>query len=345
MTVDRPKLIPNGNWIEDPADLLARSRIAVVIPAFDVADHITEVLTGMPDYVDHILVVDDGSSDKTGELAKKLAIRDSRILVLEHEVNRGVGSALVTGYRAALNLDVDIVVKMDGDGQMSPDRLPDLLLPLVSGTADCTKGNRFRDLRTLKRMPLIRRFGNVVLSFMCKLASGYWDLFDPTNGYLALRRQALERLSLDELASSFFFEISLLGQLYLADAVVKDIPMAARYGFERSKLRIPFVILEFPPKLVAMTLRRVLLRYFLYDFSVVSAYLVAGIPLLLFGVIFGSANWVLYSSQGVPAPTGTVMLAALPVILGFQLVLAAISQDVQSVPSEPISPPLLPLDN
>jgi hypothetical protein len=206
--------------------------------------------------------------------------------------------------------------------------------------ADASKGNRFRDFRTLQSMPWVRRIGNVLLSFLCKLATGYWTVFDPTNGFVALRREILARIQLDELATSYFFEISLLGHLYLADAAVRDVAMPARYGLETSKLRVFQVMLEFPPKLTWMLFRRLLLRYFVYDFSLVSAYLISGVPLFLFGLVFGAVKWIKYSTLGVPAPTGTVMLAALPVILGFQLLLAAIGQDVQSVPKTAVSPSL-----
>jgi hypothetical protein len=223
---------------------------------------------------------------------------------------------------------------------MSPEDLPALVAPLVSGQADFTKGNRFRDFIALSRMPFVRRLGNVGLSFLAKVATGYWNCFDPTNGFLALRREALERLPLERIHTSYFFEISQLSQLYLIGACLRDVPLPARYASETSSLSISRVLVEFPPRLATVFLRRILLHYFLYDFSMGSIYLLAGLPLFLFGLIFGSFEWVHYASRNIPAPTGTVMLATLTVILGIQFLLSFISIDMQSVPREPLSKPL-----
>ncbi|HSR48731.1 MAG TPA: hypothetical protein VLL77_12185, partial [Anaerolineales bacterium] len=168
-------------------------------------------------------------------------------------------------------------------------------------------------------------------------ATGYWDCFDPTNGFVAITGEALRQLSLEELDRGYFFEISLLAQLYLAGGVVHDVSMPARYAGEVSSLSIGRVLLEFPPKLVRSFVRRILLKHFIHEFSMAAVFLLGGIPMLAFGGLFGATKWIQYSQLGVPAPTGTVILATLPVILGFQLLLSAISVDMQSVPSEPLS--------
>ncbi len=311
--------------------------IAVVIPAYSVESNIQAVLGGLPSYVKHIIVVDDASLDSSGELVAAAAKRDVRITLVKHTQNQGVGGAMVSGFLKALELGAQIVVKLDGDGQMDPIHIPTLVKPLIQGKADYVKGNRFRDFQSLEQMPLVRRIGNFGLSFLTKAATGYWGIFDPTNGYFAIRAEVLARLPLDKIDRRYFFETSMLAHLYLLGAQVMDVPIPARYRNETSNLSIRRTLFEFPLKLLATFLRRILLKYYIYDFSMMSLYLMVGIPLLSFGGIFGAVKWIDYASRNVPAPTGTVMLPTLCVILGIQLLLSAIEIDMNSVPRKPLS--------
>jgi glycosyltransferase involved in cell wall biosynthesis len=312
-------------------------QIAVVVPAYRVEGQIEGLLRAIPAWVSVIIVVDDCSPDRSGEVARKVATGDARVVVPRHEKNQGVGGAMKTGYAEALRRGADVVVKLDGDGQMDPAQLARLVRPILAGQADYAKGNRFRDFQALRRMPLARRVGNGALSFLTKWATGYWNIFDPNNGYVAIHRTALEYLPLESVASSYFFESSMLLHLNIIEAVVVDVPMPAFYGEEKSSLRIRRVLVEFPCRLVAGFLKRLVLRKMLYDFSLDALYWITGVPLLLFGVIFGGIKWFHYWSLNVPAPTGTIMVAALPVILGFQLVLNALVLDIMNVPKAPIS--------
>jgi glycosyltransferase involved in cell wall biosynthesis len=318
--------------------------IDVVIPAYCVDDHIEDVLIKIPEYIRHIIVVNDASPDDTRQRIEMVMQRDMRVILINHDQNMGVGGAMVSGFRKAMELGAQIVIKMDGDGQMSPAYLPELLTPLILGQADYTKGNRFRDLPSLQKMPLIRRFGNVGLSFFSKAATGYWNCFDPTNGFIAIRIETLAQLPLDQIDKSYFFEISMLSQLYLLGAYIREIPMPSRYGREQSSLSIGKVLLEFPPKLGRVLFRRLLIKYFIFDFSIISIYIMTSIPLLLFGLLFGISKWIKYGRLGIPTPTGTVMLPVLSLMLGMQILLSAISIDLQSVPTKPInSDPLPPM--
>jgi len=314
--------------------------IAAIIPCYRVEREIQSVLQTIPSYIKHVIVVDDASPDSTADLVAESAKEDKRILLIRHSSNQGVGGAMVTGYRKALELGAQIVVKIDGDGQMDVTYLSGLLQPLVDGKADYTKGNRFRDFRSLQQMPFIRRVGNMGLAFLAKAATGYWQTFDPTNGYNAIRSEVLTLLPLDGIDRTYYFETSMLANLYLVGAVVKDVPMPARYQGEVSSLLIHRILFQFPPKLLSTFFRRLVLKNFIYDFSMGSIYLLAGLPLLLFGLIFGISKWIQYASIGIPAPTGTVMLATLSVLLGIQLLLSAIEIDLRSVPTEPLSGPL-----
>jgi dolichol-phosphate mannosyltransferase len=315
-------------------------RIAAVIPAYRVEGQIESVLRALPPYLKHVVVVDDASPDSTARLVTAAAKRDSRLLLVRHPSNQGVGGAMITGFKKALELGAQIVVKIDGDGQMDPAYLPSLVAPLIAGKADYTKGNRFRDFNALRHMPIIRRLGNMGLSFTTKAASGYWNCFDPVNGYFAIRAEVLAQLPLERIDRGYFFETSMLANLYLLDAYVMDVSMPARYGTEVSSLSIYRAAFEFPIKLIATFMRRMLLKYFIYDFSMMSVYVITGIPLLLFGLIFGIAKWVQYAQLGVTAPTGTIMLATLPVIVAIQVLLSAVEIDMNALPRQPLTGPL-----
>ncbi len=314
--------------------------IVTVIPAYRVQDTIASVLKDLPAYIEHIIVVDDASPDSSANLVAAAAQQDSRIVLVRHEKNQGVGGAMISGFRKALELGAKIIVKLDGDGQMDPAHIPALVTPLVLGKADYAKGNRFRDFVSLRNMPIVRRVGNLGLSFLTKAATGYWNIFDPTNGFFAIRAEVLMQLPLEGIDKRYFFETSLLANLYLINAFVVDVPIPARYGNETSHLSIRRSLFEFPLKLFSTLVRRILLKYYIYDFSIISLYIVTSIPLLLFGFIFGAIKWIDYASRNIPAPTGTVMLPTLCVILGIQIMLSAIEIDMKSTPSQPICDPL-----
>jgi dolichol-phosphate mannosyltransferase len=314
--------------------------IAIIIPAYRVERNIEVVLAGLPSYIKHIIVVDDASPDSTADLVDALAQKDRRLTLIRHTQNQGVGGAMISGFRKAIELGAQIAIKLDGDGQMDATHIPALITPLIQGRADYVKGNRFRDFVSLQKMPIVRRIGNLGLSFLTKAATGYWNIFDPTNGFFAIRTEVLRQLPLDKIDRRYFFETSMLANLYLINAFVMDIPMPARYGNETSHLSIYRSLIEFPLKLFRTFLRRMLLKYYIYDFSITSLYIVTGIPLLLFGFIFGGIKWIQYASRNIPAPTGTVMLPTLCVILGIQIILSAIEIDMKSTPNQPLCNPL-----
>jgi dolichol-phosphate mannosyltransferase len=311
---------------------------AAVLPAYNVANELGAVLRAMPPLFTTIVVVNDCSTDQTGAIAERYAELDRRIVVVHHEENRGVGGAMVTGFRTAIESGADIVVKIDADGQMPLWLVPELIAPLVSGEADYTKGNRFRDFQAVRAMPLARRFGNVALSFLAKAATGYWRAFDPTNGFLAIRSDVLSQLPLQKIDRTYFFEISMLSHLYLIGAVVKEIPMPARYAGETSNLSIPRVLRQFPARLLWSLMRRLALKNFVYDFNLASLHLALGVPLLVTGLAYGAWNWFQYSVLlRQAAPTGTVVLPALMIMVAVQLLLSAAHFDLEAVPREPVN--------
>jgi hypothetical protein len=217
---------------------------------------------------------------------------------------------------------------------MDPRFMNKLIEPLVKNEADYTKGNRFRDFKKLKLMPKIRIFGNSILSFLLKLTSGYWDIVDPTNGYTAIHRKVLEKLNIEKLSNRYFFESDMLIQLNIINAVVKDVNLPAKYADEKSSLNIRKVIIQFPPKLIAGLIKRITLKYFLYDFNMVSVYILLGLPMFLASVIYGLSEWLDSYIAGNIKSAGTIMLIALPIIVSFQMLLQAINIDINSVPKK-----------
>lgn len=305
-------------------------RIAVIIPCFNVQETIKRVIDTIPDFVEKIIAVDDCSKDNT--LSKLEKIQSPRVVVIHHQKNMGVGGAMLTGYQKALELGMEIFVKMDGDGQMKPEFLESLLEPLLQNKADFAKGNRFYDFRTIERMPFIRRIGNAGLSFWAKLVSGYWTIFDITNGYTALTVECFRKLDTRKIAKRYFFETSMLIELNIVNACVADVEMPSVYENEKSHLNPFSTLFSFPFLMVKGFFRRFFVRYVLRDFNVLSLCILIGLPLFLFGVSYGLNLWLHPPRIGEPTPAGTVMLAALPIIMGFQLLLTGLILDVVFVP-------------
>lgn len=311
-------------------------RIAVAIPCYKVTQHVLGVLAAIGPEVHTIYAVDDACPDHSGRFIEAHN-KDPRVKVLFNSENRGVGGAIVTAYKAAIAEGLDIVVKIDGDGQMNPALLPKFTFPLLRGDADYTKGNRFFRPESVQGMPPVRLFGNAVLSFMTKLSCGYWNIMDPTNGYTAARTCVLAELPLDKLEKRYFFETDMLFRLNTLRAVVKDIPMDSVYADEESNLKIGKVLPEFLKKHASRLWRRYVYNYLVRDFNVGTLYSLFGGLLLTVGSAFGAMHWLDSALSNQPATSGTVMLAALPVLIGIQFLIAFLHYDVSNLPTEPLS--------
>jgi dolichol-phosphate mannosyltransferase len=314
-----------------------RPRIAVVVPCYRVKSRILAVIEAVGPECEAIYVVDDKCPEGSGAFVAR-ECHDRRVKVLYHLENMGVGGAMATGYRQAQTDGMTVIVKIDGDGQMDPRLLMRFVGPIVRGEADYTKGNRFYNIEGVRRMPFLRILGNAALSFMSKLSTGYWNLFDPTNGYTAIHTRVLDQLPLEKISRRFFFETDMLFRLNLARARVIDVPMTAVYGEEKSNVSLAWSVAEFLPRHAVNFCKRILYGYFLRDFSLASIQLSAGILLVLFGVGFGLDKWLTLATSGVAATAGTVMLAGMPVIIGTELLLAFLAYDISSVPETAIHP-------
>jgi dolichol-phosphate mannosyltransferase len=304
-------------------------KVFVVIPAFNEQESIDSVLDGLPDWVDGVVVVDDASTDGTVERVEARRALDPRLALVQNSKNLGVGGATLAGFQYSASQGADVLVKMDGDGQMDPEHLPKLLEPLTEGDYDYAKGNRFLDTRELASMPKARLFGNYFLTFLAKLASGYWQMFDPQNGFVALRADAFGKLPLEGFAKGYFFEDDMLVRLNIARCRVIDVPIPARYVGEKSSMSLPRIVSSFPLLLLHRFWWRIYQKYVLRDFSPIALFYGLGIPLFVWGFFFGLVVWIHSIVYQKVATVGTVMLSALPIIVGLQLVLQAVVLEIE----------------
>lgn len=304
-------------------------RVAVVVPAHNEEKLIARTITTVPEFVDDIVVIDDRSTDETAKRA--VATGDPRLHLIEHEVNTGVGGAIIDGHKLALELGADINVVMAGDAQMDPRYLPALLDPIIDSGYGFTKANRFYSRQALVGMPVIRVLGNIVLSFATKLASGYWNLFDPQNGYTAITKESLSMIDLDRVARRYSFENDLLISLGIAGVRAKDVPIPSVYGDEVSGMRLHKVIPEISRLLFMGFWRRIFVKYVLMSFSPIALLLFTGMFLCLFGLAVGI--WALaVTPSGVSPTAGTVLLSVGPLLVGINMLVHALSLDIQQSP-------------
>jgi dolichol-phosphate mannosyltransferase len=310
----------------DSKSVSSQLLITVVIPSYKVRSQILDVVESIGPEVQKIIVVDDACPEKSGDLVK-LSTKDPRVEVIFHATNLGVGGAVKTGYRRAIEIESDIIVKIDGDGQMDTSEIHKLINPIRNGHADYTKGNRFFDVEGVRAMPKIRIFGNLGLSFLTKLSTGYWRVFDPNNGFTAVSKSKLKFIPLEKVDNGYFFESDMLFRLKLTDAKVIDIPMPAHYGNEKSSLRISRVLIEFPFKHSRNFLKRIAYTYYLRDFNLASIELPLGLILSGFGLLLGAYNWVHGIVTNTATQTGTLILIAMSFLSGLQLILAFLSYD------------------
>ena len=318
------------------ASALEDAGVWFVVPCYKVKQHILNVLAKTPAWVEGIVCVDDACPEGSGDFILE-NVRDPRVAVVKLAKNLGVGGATLAGYREAERRGGQVLVKVDGDDQMDLSYAAQLVAPILLGEADYAKGNRFTSISHLQQMPTVRVLGNAALSFAAKLSTGYWNIFDPTNGFTAIDAQVAKMVMRKRISQRFFFETDLLYHLGTLRAVVRDVPIPARYADEVSNLRIGAIVGPFALKHMRNFMQRVLGQYFVRDFSVASLELVFGLFSLLFGVGY-AAHYAATRVAGQSASAGVVMAAALPVILGAQLLLQAANFDVLNVPSRPIHP-------
>ena len=308
-----------------------KQALGIVIPYYNASAHIGIVVAKALEYSDNIVIVNDKSDEK---LPKHL-LGTLGVNVINSLVNLGVGGATKLGFTYLQNLDnIKVILKLDADDQMDTAYIPEMFDSIISGNSQFVKGNRFRDFKALKKMPFLRRFGNLWLSFLSKAATGYWNCFDFNNGFLAISTKTLRLIDKDSLSNNYYFETSLISSLYYQRATIKEIAMPSIYGDEKSNMKIYKMPIHFTINLLKSFFGRIWKTYFVYDFNIGTLYLLFGMPLFLGGVIFGGYNWYHYSSINQFTPLGTIMISALLIILGFQLLLQAVQFDIFLTPKK-----------
>ncbi|MDR0990430.1 MAG: glycosyltransferase family 2 protein [Propionibacteriaceae bacterium] len=306
------------------------AKVGVVVPAYKEEAHIASVIDTMPEYVDRIVVVDDCSPDKTGEVARQAADKRTEVITLPE--NQGVGGGILTGHKRFMELGLDVSVVMAGDGQMDPNYLPQLLDPIVDHGYGFTKANRFFSSKSFEGMPKHRIFGNVLLTFLTKASSGYWNLVDPQNGYTAVTTEALQRLPLEKIHKRYDFENDMLIWLNIASVRAQDVSIPAVYGNETSTMKLTRVAPRILWTLIWGGWRRMWRKYILWDFSPIALLLIAGLFLTVFGVVVSLWATIWSLTNGVSASTGTWLLGVAPAIVGIQFMLQGLVLDIQATP-------------
>lgn len=308
-------------------------KVGVVVPAYNEEALIATTLTAMPELVDRVVAVNDGSTDGTSGALARAADADGRIHLIDRQENRGLGASLVEGYEFLIDDGMDVTVVMAGDAQMDPNHLPALLDPIADGTADAAKGNRFlQHGEALQRMPRNRVLGNIGMTLATKIASGYWSIFDAQNGYVAIRTDLLRRIDLGRLAKGYVVENAFLIEANIAGARITDVAMPAVYGDEKSTISI----FKFIPQAIGLLtfglMRRIWRRYVVVNTHPVALFFYFGLLLTAWGLGFGV--WAIIETAGpdAVATAGTVMLSVIPFLMGFQLLLAAVILDILSEP-------------
>jgi glycosyltransferase involved in cell wall biosynthesis len=308
--------------------MIQGKRVAVVVPAYNEERLVGETLGAIPAFVDRVFVVDDASRDGTVERVRSFP--DERVRLIEHERNQGVGAAIVSGYRAALEEKVDVTCVMAADNQMDPADLPLLVTPVARGEAEYTKANRLFTGEAWSVIPHYRYLGNAILSLLTKIASGYWHVADSQSGYTAISRAALEQLDLDRVYPRYGFPNDLLVRLNVISARVRDVPSRPVYGVgERSGIRLRRVIPRISWLLLKGFVWRLTQKYVIRDFHPLIFFYGLGFLMTFVGVALGILETV-ERILGNPIPVATIVLVALLLISGSQLTLFAMWFDMES---------------
>jgi glycosyltransferase involved in cell wall biosynthesis len=303
--------------------------IAVIVPAYNEEKLIGKVLKTIPDFIDRIVVVDDASTDQTGEVVKAHQQEDSRILYLRHPNNEGVGGAIVTGYKWARDNEISISVVMAGDAQMDPKDLPELLDPVVEGEVDYSKGNRLFTGKAWRVIPKTRYLGNGILSFLTKIASGYWHVADSQSGYGAVSLEVLKTIDLDRVYKRYGMPNDFLVRLNVYHFGVRDVPVNPIYGIgERSGIKIYKVVFTLSFLLFRLFIWRLKEKYIIRDFHPLVLFYLMGFVLTPIGFIFG-CYLLIYRLFIGPVAATSALFSAFFTISGLQSLFFAMWFDME----------------
>jgi len=307
-------------------------RIAVAVPAYNEEKLIAETLDGIPDYVTRVYVVNDASTDQTGAIIDEYARYHPRVVPIHHNPNQGPGAAIISGYSRALSDGIDIVVTMDGDGQMDPQYLSKFLDPIIDGKCDFTLGNRLGSSEYRGRMSKWRFFGNAMLTFLTKIASGYWSMMDPQNGYTAISRRALESIDFKEMYPRYGYLNDRLVRLNIHGFRIQNIAHPAKYGNEKSTIKYGRYIVRVSNLLLRTFLRRLKMKYVMFSFHPLVFFYLFGSVLSLIGLVGGIVTLWEKLIWGYPVLFVHGTLSVLVFIMGILFLSFAMLYDMQQDP-------------
>jgi len=309
--------------------MLDDKTIGVVVPAYNEELLIDKTLTTVPDFVDTVIVVNDGSSDGTKQKIQSLAEIDSRIVLVDHPVNLGLGQSLIDGYLKSRELNLSITAVMAGDAQMAPDDLAAVVAPILDGKAEYAKGNRLLMADVAKQMPLHRLIGNSGLTFLTKFATGYWHVMDPQCGYTAISADALAAIPIEQMTKGYGYNADILNMLNIRNFAVSDVDVKPVYGDEQSKIKLSSYIPKVSWLLIRLFFRRLLHKYMVRDFNPLCLSYITGMALFLLGTIpFGIRLLYMYDKHA-EFPQTTFLCLMFLTIASVQILLSAVQYDME----------------
>jgi len=307
-----------------------KMRVAAILPCYNEEKLIAKTINTLPDFVDDIIAVDDKSTDDTWKIIRDLAKKNKKVVPLQNDPNQGIGGSYITGFEYAIKNKIDLVFTMAGDAQCNQDYMSKMADTLLDENLDYVKANRFVHLEELKQMPTFRRVGNTIITILTKFSSGYYSIFDSQNGYGVHKIKTLENLPFEHIGRRYDYENTLLIALAIAGAKVKDEPVPAIYGDEVSTIPVFKTTMRALRVVWLGFWRRMYYKYVVINFHPIALFLFSGLLLLLFGVGFGVFLIIDRIINSMPPSTGSVMVSVLPIILGFQLILSAITMDMNN---------------
>tara|TARA_Y100000589_G_C27197333_1_gene647539 strand:+ start:5516 stop:6463 length:948 start_codon:yes stop_codon:yes gene_type:complete len=305
--------------------------VGCIIPCFKGNNKTITVIKDALKFVDYVVLIDDLCPNKIGEIASK-QIKSNNLIIIKNIKNLGVGGSVKRGIEYLLSNNCDIILKIDADGQINPKLIPKIIEPIVNGTSEAVKGNRFTSLEDVLSMPKIRIIGNLGLSFLNKISTGYWELFDPTNGFIAFSSKTLKKIRLNKVDNRYFFESDLLFQCSLANVYFKQLPMESIYGDEISSLKPLKEISKFAWKHFLNTFKRIIYQYFILDFNAGSLDLLGCLSTGTITSIYYLYIKYIGLEKGFNATPAQANILAILIILTFQLILAFIYYDSTQKP-------------
>lgn len=308
--------------------MLNSKSIGVVIPAYNEGKLISKVMDTMPDFVDYMIIVNDGSKDETKSRIEEKALCDSRIVLLNHEVNKGLGQTLIDGYIKSVEMNIDVVAVMAGDAQMDPDDLESVVMPIVKSEADYVKGSRLLVNGVKEKMPKYRFVGNNILTLLTKFATGYWHVIDPQCGYTAISHEAISEIPIEGMIKGYGYNAHILYMLNMSNFTVKDVKVRPVYGEEKSKIKLGRYIRRVSALLCKLFFSRILKKYMLIDFNPAAMFYLLAFLCLPLAVIFGIRMLVIFITT-LLMPNTTLILFVFTSLMGIQSLFFAMWMDME----------------